>query len=226
MSFWIREHLHYCQAGGRVVLMDLRSDSYFLLQKDLESIFLAEANGLETRPADREKLRALDLLADAGCGRQPAVDGSVPPPTRSAIEAAASPGTTRAAIVIEVAWIVLSTKRRLATEHIATIVDRYRLPPQRAVEPRSLVSTPANDKRLIDATHDYTAARRFVPVKPSCLLDTLALRTFLARRRLTASIVFGVSPDPFAAHAWLQSDDLVLNETVSYARMHTPILVV
>lgn len=226
MAFCIPEHLHYCQAGGRVVLMDLRSDSYFLLQKDLESIFLAQANGLETRPADRDKLRALDLLADAGCERQPAVGDSVPPATRSAIEDAASPGTTRAAIVIEVTWLVLSTKRRLATEHIAAIIDHCRLASSGAAKPRSLMGTPADDKRLIDATRDYTAARHFVPVKPSCLLDTLALRTFLARRRLTASIVFGVSPDPFAAHAWLQSGDLVLNETVSYARMHTPILVV
>lgn len=225
MAFCIREHLHYCQVGGRVVLMDLRRDSYFLLQKDLESIFLAQANGLETRPADREKLVALDLLADVGCERQPAGEGSVLPPTRSAIEEMASTGTTRAAIVTEVVWIVLSTKRSLAAKSIAAVIDDYRLPPQRAAEPRPLVSTPADDKRLIDASHDYTAARRFVPVKPSCLLDTLALRTFLARRRLTASIVFGVSPDPFAAHAWLQSGDLVLNETVSYARMHTPILV-
>jgi len=226
MAFRIREHLHYCQAGGRVVLMDLRSDSYFLLQKDLESIFLAHANGLETRHVDREKLLALDLLADAGCERQLAVDGSVPPAARSAIEETASSGQTHAAVVIEAAWIVLSTKRRLATENIASVIDRYRLPPQRAAESRSLVSTPADDKRLVDASHGYMAARRFVPIKPSCLLDTLALRTFLARRRLTASIVFGVSADPFAAHAWLQCGDLVLNETVSHARMHTPIMVV
>ncbi|MDH5823903.1 lasso peptide biosynthesis B2 protein [Luteimonas sp. RD2P54] len=226
MAVCLREHLYYCQAGGRVVLMDLERDSYFLLARDLESIFLAHAAGHETQQVDRQRLAALDLLPNAACERQLAVDCSVPPPARSATEEPASPGQIRAAVVIEVAWIVLSTKRRLATENIATVIDRYRLPPRRAAEPLTFGNTTADDKRLIDAAHDYAAARRFVPAKPSCLLDTLALRTFLARRRLTASIVFGVSPAPFAAHAWLQSGDLVLNETVSYARMHTPILVV
>lgn len=226
MAFCIREHLYYCQAGGRVVLMDLLSDSYFLLQKDLESIFLAHVNGLETKHADREKLIALGLLADAGCERPLALDSFLRPPARSAIEEIVPPKQTRAAGIIEVAWIVLSTKHRLAKESITAVIERYRRPPLRVADDTTLGDATNGDNQLIEATHDYAAARRFVPTRPCCLLDTLALWTFLARRRLTANIVFGVIPDPFAAHAWLQSGDLVLNETVSYARMHTPILVV
>jgi len=49
---------------------------------------------------------------------------------------------------------------------------------------------------------------------------------FLARRRLSASIVFAVTTNPFNAHCWVQSGDLVLNDTVGNAILHTPIRVV
>lgn len=49
---------------------------------------------------------------------------------------------------------------------------------------------------------------------------------FLARRRLHASIVFGVTGDPFGAHCWVQTSDLVLSDTLGNATGHTPIRVV
>ena len=72
----------------------------------------------------------------------------------------------------------------------------------------------------------YAAARRLVPIKFSCLADSLSLIAGLARRRLAADLVFGVKLHPFSAHCWVQAGDLVLNDPIDHAILHTPILVV
>jgi hypothetical protein len=36
--------------------------------------------------------------------------------------------------------------------------------------------------------------------------------------------MIGVSTKPFIAHAWVQSDDRVLNDTTEHVQMFTPIL--
>src|SRR3546814_6525530 len=77
---------------------------------------------------------------------------------------------------------------------------------------------------IAEAAHQYRSARRYAPVDTSCLLDSLAMHRFLANRGLASAIVFGVNAEPFSAHAWLQAENLALNESVSYARMHNPIL--
>jgi hypothetical protein len=58
------------------------------------------------------------------------------------------------------------------------------------------------------------------------LLDSLAMVMFLAKRGLHASIVIGVTSAPFSAHCWVQTGDLVLNDTVGNARAFTPIRVI
>lgn len=72
----------------------------------------------------------------------------------------------------------------------------------------------------------FIAARRMVPIAPNCLPDSLALSFFLARRDLFPEIVFGVKLDPFAAHCWVQTDQLVLNDSRDTIEGFVPVLVV
>ena len=72
----------------------------------------------------------------------------------------------------------------------------------------------------------FLRARALVPVRPSCLQDTLALDGWLAARSATASLVFGVKLDPFAAHCWMQADRVVLNDAVDTIAEFAPVLVV
>lgn len=78
---------------------------------------------------------------------------------------------------------------------------------------------------LFAATHAFLRARRHVPVARNCLPDSMALVRFLSRRKLFANLVIGVTLQPFSAHSWVQSGPLALNETVSVAGAHTPIMV-
>jgi hypothetical protein len=65
----------------------------------------------------------------------------------------------------------------------------------------------------------YTAYRH-------CLVDSLILSVYLTRRMVPCTLVIGVSTRPFAAHAWVQIGDCVLNDTVEHVLTFTPILAV
>lgn len=59
-----------------------------------------------------------------------------------------------------------------------------------------------------------------------CLYDSLTLVTFLAAERISAHWVIGVRIRPFAAHSWVQHDDVVLNDQHERVRAYRPILVI
>lgn len=65
----------------------------------------------------------------------------------------------------------------------------------------------------------YTAYRH-------CLLDSLVLSVFLTKRMVPCTLVIGVSTKPFAAHAWVQIGERVLNDTVEHVQTFTPIFAV
>lgn len=47
--------------------------------------------------------------------------------------------------------------------------------------------------------------------------------TCLGRRRLDAELYFGVRLDPFAAHCWVQSDDLLLTDPAASVAEFSPV---
>jgi hypothetical protein len=65
-----------------------------------------------------------------------------------------------------------------------------------------------------------------LPTPPNCLADSLALSRFLSRRNVASAMVFGVKLDPFAAHCWLQQDDVILNDAADAVATFTPIMAV
>ena len=74
--------------------------------------------------------------------------------------------------------------------------------------------------------HDFLSLRPLFPRKYLCLFDSLALLEFLSKYGLHPSWVFGVQPDPFEAHCWLQHQDTILNDTVEVVSTYTPIMAV
>jgi hypothetical protein len=60
----------------------------------------------------------------------------------------------------------------------------------------------------------------------ACLYDSLSLLHFLSAFNIFPSLVFGVIPDPFQAHCWLQCNTMVINDSVSHVSNYTPIMLV
>lgn len=69
----------------------------------------------------------------------------------------------------------------------------------------------------------YDKARVLVPAKRLCVPDSLALAQALWRRRIAADVYFGVRLHPFAAHAWVQLDNLLLSDPLNIVADYTPV---
>jgi len=129
-------------------------------------------------------------------------------------------------VIVEVSTIVWSMHRRLKKRSLKECLGGTAAYRTAKVRPGTRMELGALQHDLLLASRQFIDARRFVPIEPSCLLDSLSLLRFLARRGLPADIVLGVTAKPFAAHCWAQAGDLVLNETLSGAQAYAPIKVI
>jgi hypothetical protein len=59
-----------------------------------------------------------------------------------------------------------------------------------------------------------------------CLPLSLALADRLRRCGFAPAIILGVRATPFAAHAWVVLDGIVMSDTLDETRVYTPILVI
>ena len=72
----------------------------------------------------------------------------------------------------------------------------------------------------------FARARRWIPVEPHCLHDSLALLSFLRRYCSQATLIFGAKRHPFAAHCWVQRGTLLLNDRLDSIASFTPVHIV
>ena len=125
-------------------------------------------------------------------------------------------------IVFEVLITVFRVRHRLANRKLESILkDLVKL--RRRMDARE---TGTEEDSLVEHARAFICARRLIPFETCCLPDSIAMATFLARRRLYTHIVFGVTGDPFSAHCWAQSGQLVLNDTLGNTRSYSIIRVV
>jgi len=109
----------------------------------------------------------------------------------------------------------------LAQDSLHHIVSRIRTRKQRGLEG----SQPRNPTPN-DALGAFMTTRKFVASFDKCLPRSIALVDYLAEANLFPYFVMGVKMKPFAAHAWVQLNDTVLNDSVDTVTRYTPILVV
>lgn len=225
MRYQLRGDLSCCDVDGHMIFLDIAQDRYFRLTGSLEKAmrrFQAQEDVTSMLLGD---LTAARILVEAPDLKPHATVADIQHPSRSAIEQPAAIAGRRlsAAIVFEVMVIVWSSRRQLQTCALKTILDKASAYRDRKTALHEVATPAALEDRLLHANWQFARARRYVPIEPICLLDSLSLLQFLSRRGLSANIVFGVTPEPFAAHCWVQAGDIVLNETLSDASAHTPI---
>lgn len=216
MPWTLLPHLTACIAGDAVMLLDLRRDRYFRVPPVLASDARDWLAGGGPPPA-----RMLELLRrHAIVGRDDA-DAIRPTQERIAIPAALpdpiEPAGQRLA-GLSVAISVASTWATLKARPLKSVIDRVR-----ASRSPSLGSSDAISG---EALARYHRARRLVPIRKNCLLDSLALDSWLGKTGPQRRIVIGVTTEPFLAHCWLQTEAMLLNDNYDHVRRYTPILVV
>jgi hypothetical protein len=224
MRHQLREDLSCCDVDGHMIFLDVAQDRYFKLTGPLEKAMRRFQAQEDVASSLLENLAAARILVEAPDMETRAAAAPIQLPTRSAAEQPAIAGRRfNLAIACEVMAIVWSTGRRLRTRPLKTNLDEVRAYRDRKTGAFGAVAPGALEDSLLQANWQFARARRYVPIEPICLLDSLSLLRFLSRRGLSAHIVFGVTPEPFSAHCWVQAGDMVLNETLSDAHAHTPI---
>ncbi|HEY0630353.1 MAG TPA: lasso peptide biosynthesis B2 protein [Sphingomicrobium sp.] len=199
---------------GRPVFLDVRDDSYFLLEPPHEQQFLE----LVAKPAGvmnaGHSLRAALGLPEGS--KLPRL-AQCPAATRGIYDGSERLPRTRILDVISLWRTLVRVRRALKTLALETIL--------------SDVTTDGTDRAdasesVAERATCFAAARKAIAIAPNCLLDSLALLEWLGPSRGAASLVFAVKLDPFAAHCWIQSNDLLLNDRLDeIARFH-PVRVV
>jgi len=228
MHYWLRENLSYCDVDGHLIFFDVAQDRYFKLTGALENAMRCFQAHEDVAPMLVEGLVAARILVEAPTLKTRIAIANIRRPVFSAVEQPAAIPDQRIgmAIAFEVMAIVWSTRRQLKTRALRTNLDEASAYRDRKAGAHEIATSIAPEDNLLQASGQFARARRYVPIEPTCLLDSLSLLRFLSRRGLSANLVFGVTPEPFAAHCWVQAGDMVLNETLSDAHAHTPIRMV
>ena len=218
MPFRLREQLHWCNCGGCVVFLDVRSGRYFCLAGASNEAFLRlSIDGIE--PGDCEHLK---LLVDRGL--LVADDAVAIPPPASLAEPArtdllsGTPMRPRLhqllrAIAAELrfAWLLRS---RPFIAILEAAGGDIRSPPRDAMRcAREIAAASATAALLTGATD-------------RCLVRALAVHSTCRSHGLRSSLVFGIRMNPFAAHCWVQFGAAVLVGEFEQVRLYTPIMVI
>jgi hypothetical protein len=243
-QYWLSRHVFHCVVNNYVVFLDSRSNKYLALPACEAAQLVGRVRAWNSRgPQDATEcgsskkpgddcIKALVernmITTDQKTGRE-AISISVPRPTRSlripsniSHHARFLPTGCRAqtAVRLVAACVMSYFQLRFAPLHrLLYAVNRLRIAGRRATDFCDLDAlTRLSTEFQLLRPYLYTA-------RDACLFDSLTGIRLLAAYRIFPSWVFGVRLSPFAAHCWLQIDDILVNDTIERVRHFTPIMV-
>lgn len=224
MAFRLRESMHFCIAGERVILLDPVGGRYRALPNEQAPAFRRWALGETLIGMDHERLLELkdrDVLAVSDQDHPPmAMTSAKIALADTALDTASGNVSSRfvfAALAAQLVW-----SRRVKTwplERLLAVLTSL-------VPYRGQV---LNRKRIVDRDAivlAFTRADMLLGSNNRCLVRSLALSASCRKHGLAATLVIGIQPNPFAAHCWVQDEGLVLNDKPDRVQMFAPILTV
>jgi hypothetical protein len=220
MAFDVAPSISFCECQGRFVFLDLGRERYFALSADGNRAFGALIAGSELGREDERTLYGLvqqGLLVECANGAKPAGCRAPRSPTRSLVETSVRAG------LIDMLWAVArlaGAKRAVKRKPLRTVLDHLarRKAKQGLCEPL--------EDELIEVAAAFRRSALVSTPLDQCLPRSIAAAHWLLDGNCRSELVIGVRLQPFAAHCWLQSGPVLVNETVEEARNFTPILVV
>ena len=225
MPHHLHEDISCCRVEGHLISLDIANDRYFRVAPALEQAIVAYDEGSADPGCVRELAAHGLLVGNPGVPVQPMSTG-LPVPRRSALERPATTAAIRATAFARVAYSVLVSQAQLKASTLKRAIASlaaYR----KANAPDQARHAGAPLTQDHEAAADlFRRIRPYVPCDTCCLLDSLALIRFMAMQKLHGTLVFGVTGAPFSAHCWVQTGDMVLNDSVGNANAHTPIRVI
>jgi hypothetical protein len=204
------------------VFLDLPNDRYFGLAPDADLAFQRCAAGASLSSLDRQALATLvnkGILFDLDRG--PQIEPISLTPATATLQGANRPKADVTAIVSALLSYD-ATKRRFRSLPLVEQIKAIDMRKRKALAFHNL--EPGHG--LIRSVEAFRIVRRLAKSSDLCLPWSIALVSNLAQYGIFPNLVLGVRMKPYAAHAWVQLDDCVLNDEVDHVRRFTPILVI
>jgi len=225
MTWHLNADISFCELDGRLFFLDIQRDRYFQLSRALEHSFLSYLEDPDDTSVDASKLVKHNLLSLTATAPYDASATYLALPGESAIEMPCSDRRAPLDVACDVFLMVAMMRWQLKVRRLKPILQA--LSDYRDDRTSPLADDQAEFRqRLSKAATTFNRVRPYVPIETCCLIDSLSMVRFLAKRGLHAHLVMGVTCDPFSAHAWVQHGALVLNDTVGAAQAHVPIRVI
>ncbi|MBL8552251.1 MAG: lasso peptide biosynthesis B2 protein [Hyphomonadaceae bacterium] len=205
-------YVNAARIGGYGVFLDLNRDAYSCVPWAIVSALVAR-DVSTVRDSQITALRRNGLIVEAECGapctlvERRAPNAALPAPWAGPAQAAS----------VKVFPACLCAADRLASPIRTVVEDRMN------ARTHVRLATLEEARAAIAAFH---GARSWYPRSYNCLFDCVAMLAFLRSSGLRATWVFGARLYPFAAHCWLEVEDVALGEDIAHLRAFTPLLAV
>jgi hypothetical protein len=217
--------ISFCEMDGRLFFLDIKNDQYFQLSSTLERSFLSYLEAPDNSAVDISGLVKHKLISLTTTLRHHGSAKGIALPSESAIEMPCPDKRITFDVARDVFVMVAMMRWQLKVRRLKQVLQA--LSDYRNERTSSRVHDQAElRQRLSEAANAFRLVRPYVPIEMCCLIDSLSMVRFLAKRGLHAHLIMGVACDPFSAHAWVQHGSLVLNETVGTAQAHVPIRII
>lgn len=196
------------------VMLDLQTDGYFCLVGLADHLHIRSDGSLSTSDEAVVALLIDNGLVQTGAGERRPRHAALPRPVRTSRSHAAVNPTPReiADFLAATLYAAVAFPKRGLKTLIGSLSDH---PPTR----------PRCDEDAIRRAVLFDRWLPWTPFQGRCLYRAYTLRRFLRAGGLDARWVFGVRTWPFAAHCWLQIDDLLLDDDLDRVGLYTPIMV-
>lgn len=204
--------LSFCMIGETAIFLDLTADRYFRLAPEHNAAFASQLAG---SVAPHTALLAAGLGAFEGVA--PITMPDLPPTQwhRPDVHARFNPIRLLMATICQ-----RRIERRLKSAGLAAVLQALH------GQLRAPLLVPATDQvRAMQIVGAFEQARLFRSAVDRCLPRSLGLAQMLARAGYRAQVIVGVKLHPFAAHCWVQSGGVILNESPEETARYTPILI-
>lgn len=235
--YFLPPHVFFCRVHEGVVFLDLKQDKYFsLADADLRPIsrFVSDFSSLRRASAELQPPTSADMDLLEALARR----GILTPGTSSS-ERLKLPRVQQTGLLTD---LCENTESRVSVRghHIFNFVVAFvttlwalrwhslEFAIQRIVKRKRSAEGVLFD--LAQVTETTAAFRRIRPyfftAYDKCLFHALLLTEFLARYRQFPTFVIGVKVTPWAAHAWVQHENHVLDMAPDKTFSFTPIFAV
>lgn len=219
MRYALREGLSFCRVEDRLLFLDLPADRYFCLARDAERSFARLCDTERSSPDDDPRLAGFvrnGLLVRSDTAQLPA---PCPAPHAASQSLAGTTPPARASDTISALLYLALAPLELRAFGLARALAR-------TCDRKCRASGRAGAARIARAAAGFEACNAIASAHDRCLPRSLAIAHALTRIGARPELVLAVKLGPFKAHAWVQCENMLINERVEVTRHFTPILVI